>query len=263
LSTNLSLPTSTPPLSGRTAVTLPPPARSVASASPRLRCGRLNATEIGSSWVIVTSALPDGWTVLPGKTLIAPARPAAGATIRLYERPTCADSIAARSAATTARAESTSVWLVSTAPLRDEVLREQILAARQLALGIGERGLVLGELRPRLGDVDLVVARVEHEQRLAGADELAFLDLHLGDRARDLGPDVDAVERGHRAGRFEHHVDVLLLDDDGGDADRRPGRGRGRRRRRRDPATDASPVAFVAAMRNRPRRQEARRRARR
>ena len=48
--------------------------------------------------------------------MIAPARPAAGATIRLYERPTCADSIAARSAATTARAESTSVWLVSTAP---------------------------------------------------------------------------------------------------------------------------------------------------
>ena len=53
--------------------------------------------------------------------------------------------------------------------LRDEVLRQQVLAARELALGIGKRRLVLGELRLRLGDVDLVVARVEREQRLAGA----------------------------------------------------------------------------------------------
>ncbi len=129
-------------------MTLPPPARNVASASPRLRCGRLKATAIGSSWVIVTSALPDGCTVLPGKTLIAPARPAVVATIRLYERPTCADSIAARSAATTARAESTSVWLVSTAPCEMKFCANRSLAARQLALGVGERRLVLGELRP-------------------------------------------------------------------------------------------------------------------
>jgi hypothetical protein len=64
--------------------------------------------------------------------------------------------------------------------LRDEVLREQVLAARELALGVGERGLVLGELRPRLGDVDLVVARVEREEQLAGANELAFLDVAPG-----------------------------------------------------------------------------------
>ena len=64
----------------------------------------------------MTSALPPGWTRLPANTLIAPARPAAGATMRMYDKPTCAASIAALSAATTARDDSTSVWLVSTAP---------------------------------------------------------------------------------------------------------------------------------------------------
>ena len=97
-------------------ITLPPPLRSVCSASPRLRCGRLKPTAIGSSWVIVTSGAPAGCTSVPGNTLMAPARPALGAAMRLYDRPTCAASIAARSAATTACCDSTSVWLVSTAP---------------------------------------------------------------------------------------------------------------------------------------------------
>ena len=116
LSTKSSRPTLRPRLSGSTAVTWPPPLRKVRSASPRLRCGRLKATAIGSSWVIVTSGVPVGCTVLPTKTLIAPARPAVGAMMRLYDRPTWAASIAARSDATTARCESTTVWLVSTAP---------------------------------------------------------------------------------------------------------------------------------------------------
>ena len=116
LSTKSSLPLALAPVSGKVAVTLPPPPRRAASAWPRLRCGRLKATAIGSSWVIVTSAVPLGCTKLPGKTLIAPARPALEATMRLYDRATCAASIAARSEATTASCESTRVWLVSTAP---------------------------------------------------------------------------------------------------------------------------------------------------
>ena len=83
LSTNCSRPMIRPAPSGSTAETLPPPLRNVASASPRLRCGRLKATAIGSSWVMVTSAAPPGCTVLPANTLMAPARPADGATMRL------------------------------------------------------------------------------------------------------------------------------------------------------------------------------------
>jgi len=69
----------------------------------------LKPTAIGSSWVIVTSTAPAGCTLLPANTLIAPARPADVATMRVYERPTWAASIAARSAATTACCASTSV----------------------------------------------------------------------------------------------------------------------------------------------------------
>ena len=214
LSTNCSLPVSAVPPSGSTAVTLPPPARIVASASPRLRCGRLKATAIGSSWVIVTSAVAARLHGAAGED-VDRAGAAGGrrddavvrqADLRRVDRGAVGGDDGAL------RLDQRLVGVDGA--LRDEVLREQVAAARQLALGVGERGLVLGELRPRLGDVDLVVARVEREQRLAGVDELAFLDVHLGDDARDLRPDVDAVERGDRAGRVEHHVDVALLHGD-------------------------------------------------
>ena len=150
LSTNCSLPVSVPRASGSTAVTLPPPLRSVCSASPRLRCGRLKATAIGSSWVIVTSAAPVGCTVLPAKTLIAPARPADGATMRLYDSADLRrlDRRAVRRDDRLLRLDQRLVGVDRA--LRDEVLREQVAAARELALRVGERGLVLRELRLRL-----------------------------------------------------------------------------------------------------------------
>jgi hypothetical protein len=184
--------------------------------------------------------------------LIAPARPAVVAVIRLYESATCAASIAARSEGDHRLLRIDQRLVGVDRALRDEVLREQVLAPRQLPLRVGERGEVLGELRARLGDVDLVVARVEGEEELAGGDELAFLDVHLGDRARHLRPDVDAVERGDGAGGVEHDRDVALLHRRQRDADRgaagagaRPGE-RGRRRAERRVARAPAALQRVA-----------------
>lgn len=82
LSTNFSRPLKLPAPSGSAACTTAPPSPSAARASGRLRCGRLKATAIGSSWVMVTSVLKLACTALPADTLTAPARPATGAVMR-------------------------------------------------------------------------------------------------------------------------------------------------------------------------------------
>ena len=71
---------------------------------------------MGSSWVMVTSVVWLACTELPGKTLIAPTRPAPGALTRMYDSDSRADSSAARSAATAAACDSTAVCAASTAP---------------------------------------------------------------------------------------------------------------------------------------------------
>ena len=113
---------------------------------------------------------------------MAPARPALGATMRLYDEADLRRLDGGADGGDDGALRIDQRLVGVDRALRDEVLREQVLAARELALGVGERGLVLRELRLRLGDVDLVVARVEREQQLAGADELAFADVHLLDR---------------------------------------------------------------------------------
>ena len=116
LSTNCNLPCNVAPLSGNTAVTTEPPPFKACNASARWRCGRLKPTAIGSSWVMLTSAVWFACTELPGNTLMAPARPALGALIRAFDSATRAASSAARSALISASCESTRVWFASTAP---------------------------------------------------------------------------------------------------------------------------------------------------
>jgi len=82
LSTNCRRPLSSPPLSGSVATTSEPPSFSAASASARWRCGRLNETAIGSSWVMVTSVVWLACTALPTNTGMLPTRPALGAVMR-------------------------------------------------------------------------------------------------------------------------------------------------------------------------------------
>jgi hypothetical protein len=128
--------------------------------------------------------------------------------------------------------------------LRDEVLRQQLLASGELALRVGQRSEVLLQLGLRLRDVGLVRARIEREQQLPRLDELAFLEMDRRHRAADLRLHVDAVERGDRAGDIELNLVVALLRTHGADADRRAAGTGGRRRCRR---RGARPVVLAAS----------------
>ena len=59
--------------------------------------------------------------------------------------------------------------------LRDRALLGQRLVARQIALGLGELRLRLGQPRPRLGERGLERPPIDLEQHLALADEGALL----------------------------------------------------------------------------------------
>jgi hypothetical protein len=86
--------------------------------------------------------------------------------------------------------------------LRHKALGQPLLASCQLAQGVGQRGLVLGQLRNGLGDVRLVRSRIQGKSQLTFFDELTLLHVHLVDHAGDLGFDVNHRQRRHRACGF-------------------------------------------------------------
>ena len=92
--------------------------------------------------------------------------------------------------------------------LRDEVLRQQLLGTGPLALRVGERGIVLGQLRLRLGDIGLVGACIEREQGVPCLDKLAVLDVHLAHDIAGLRANIDAGQRRDRSGGFEQAGEV-------------------------------------------------------
>ena len=138
--------------------------------------------------------------------------------------------MAARSAATAACCAVDQRLVGVDRALRDEVLRQQVAAARELALRVGERRLVLRSCACALARLASSARAVEREQQLAGLHELAFADVHLRHHAAHLGADLDGVERAHRAGGREQHRPVAPLGAHGGDAHRRRRRGGARRR---------------------------------
>ncbi len=108
--------------------------------------------------------------------------------------------------------------------------RNQRGAALDLQLGQVDLRLVARDLGLGAVDGDLVGPLVDGEQRIAGFDELAVLEMQLLDEARDAGAHLDRGDRLEAPGEFVPLRDPL--GDRGGDADRHGGRtalGEGRR----------------------------------
>ena len=106
----------------------------------------------------------------------------------------------------------TSAACVSTRLPRDRVLRHQRAVALQIDLGVVQRRLVLGELAFRLGQRDLIRARIDLGQEIALLDDLAFLERDLDQLAVDLRLDRDRRERRHRAERVQDDRHVGRFD---------------------------------------------------
>ena len=89
-----------------------------------------------------------------------------------------------------------------------EIALLQRLGANELAGGKGKargRGLELGG---RLGELDLIGARIDDEKEIALVDDLSVLEMDLGERAADLRPQLDAIDRGELAEEADPRVDI-------------------------------------------------------
>ena len=107
--------------------------------------------------------------------------------------------------------------------LRRDVREHQRLRAREVLLGRGELGLILGPLGLGLIERGLEQARIDLGEHVALLDVLPFGEQHLLQLAVDLRMDADGKRRLHRAepGQINRHV----LPADDGDAHRHAGTG--------------------------------------
>src|SRR4029077_2168926 len=84
----------------------------------------------------------------------------------------------------------------------------QHLGANELAVGESEARGRGPELGGRLGELDLVGARIDDEKQVALVDDLPILEMELGERAADLRPQLDAVGRRKLAEETYPRVDL-------------------------------------------------------
>ena len=139
--------------------------------------------------------------------------------------------------------------------MRDRILLAQRFVTRQVGLRLREQRRVLGQLPLGLGERGLIGPRVDLGEKIAGLDDLSFLEADLHQPAGDLRLDRHGGERRRRAERVDgdrhvagddrRHADGL----GGGDRRRpRPAPASGRRSARR-PCSGARPNAAAAASR--------------
>ncbi len=84
------------------------------------------------------------------------------------------------------------------------------LRARKLSIGefdVGCRGL---QRRLRLLELDLVGAWIDREEKVALVDDLAVLEMDLGERSADLGTQFDPVDRRKLAEEAGPGIDLAL-----------------------------------------------------
>ena len=76
--------------------------------------------------------------------------------------------------------------------LRNKVLREKLLRAFKLALGIGQSGLVFGQLGACFGNIGLIGSRIQGEHQVTRFDKLALFNMHRFDQGAGLGFHINA-----------------------------------------------------------------------
>ena len=155
-------------------------------------------------------------------------RPVNGAVTRQYSRSSSASLMRALASSTAACDAPWSEVRWSTVLLGREFVAAGATARARVAFGQRHprrRGLQLGL---GLGELDFVGTRIDHEQQIALVDDLAVLEMDLGQDAADLGAQLDPVDRGELPEKAEPDIDIALqwL----ADRDRQRRRGRGRRR---------------------------------
>ena len=90
------------------------------------------------------------------------------------------------------------------------ILRLRLIAG-QVGLGLTQRGLVPGQIGLRLVQGGFERPRVDGEQQVALFDEVAFLEIDLGQLAADLGLNRDGGIGLHVADDLNFHRHVLLV----------------------------------------------------
>ena len=95
--------------------------------------------------------------------------------------------------------------------LRAGIGLRQLLVAREVELGIGERRLVLRLLRQRLIELGVIDRRIDLGEHVAALDVLAFLEQDGDQLALDLRAHRHGVQRADGADAFEIDRNVLGL----------------------------------------------------
>ncbi len=76
--------------------------------------------------------------------------------------------------------------------LRNKVLRKKLLRAFKLALGIGQSGLVFGQLGAGFGNIRFIGSRIQGEHQVTGFDKLPLFNMHRFDQGTGLGFHIHA-----------------------------------------------------------------------
>ena len=149
------------------------------------------------------------WIRLPASTLRSEMRPAIGARTSVQSRLSSAERRAASAALSWALRHVEVGLALVVFLLGDGPRRDQRRAALDLQLGQVDLRLVARDVGLGAFDGDLVGPLVDGEQRIAGIDELAVLEMQLVDEARDAGADLDRGDRLEAPGEFVPLRDAL------------------------------------------------------
>ena len=92
--------------------------------------------------------------------------------------------------------------------LRSESFGREHLGTIELAVGECKPSISCLELRLGLCQPDLVGSRVDGEEEVAFVDDISILEVDAGQRAPDLGPELDLIDRGKLTKETQPRIDL-------------------------------------------------------